>query len=559
MARPRVIIVGMDGATHHILQPLIKQGKLPTLAKFQQQGVAGPLWSVTPPITPAAWSSFYTGKAPGKHGVYEFLYRRPGSYLKAPVNSSSIRGKKFWDYADEAGLRTCLFNLPLLYPTKPVNGVAISGLLTPDHVQDFGQPAGIIDEIEAAVGKPYVLSAGAVYTKGNVGKILDEFHRVLTYHIKAGLYLFDKERWDVYFGHLMVTDSMQHELWHLLDPTHSAHDPAEWAEHRDRIESIYTRIDQEFLAPLVDRMDGDTSLFVMSDHGFGGIEHIIYMNMWLLQKGYVAWSEDWWTRAKAWMHQRGVTPKNFFRTLRALGLAWMRDRVSLEARERWMNRGFMNIRRADWSRTQAYSMGNILGMVYLNVKGREPIGCVEPGEEFERVRSRLMAELRAETSPLTGEPLFAKIEKGEDVYQGRYQKTGPDIVCTPADWRYQVFGYQDFVSNKFVENFAEMTGHHRPDGILFAYGDRFQSGKWVEDARLLDLAPTILHLAGLPVPSDMDGRVLEELFSDDGWTYPEVLPVDEQLEEELQAVELSESDQRVVMQRLKALGYEDGL
>jgi predicted AlkP superfamily phosphohydrolase/phosphomutase len=168
----------------------------------------------------------------------------------------------------------------------------------------------------------------------------------------------------------------------------------------------------------------------------------------------------------------------------------------------------MNIRRADWANTKAYSLGNILGMIYLNVKGREPIGCVEPGEEFERVRDELMAELRAEKCPYTGKPLFASVEKGEDVYHGLYAKHAPDIVCTPADWRYQVFGYQDFVSNRFVESYSEMTGHHRPDGILFAYGSKFQKGLWVEDARLLDLAPTLMHLVGLPIPTDMDGRVL---------------------------------------------------
>lgn len=559
MPKPRVIVVGMDGATHTILQPLIEQGKLPTLAKIQAQGIAGPLWSVTPPITPAAWSSFYTGKQPGKHGVFEFLYRRPNSYLKAPVNFTSIRGRKFWDYAGDHGLRTCLFNLPLLYPTQPINGVAISGLLTPDHVRDFGQPAGIVEEIEQHVGKPYVLGTSAVYRKGNAGKILDEYNRVLTYHMNAARYLLKKERWDIFFGHLMVTDSMQHELWHLLDPTHSAHDPREAAEHRERIEQIYTRIDTEFLAPLVDSLDDDTSLIIMSDHGFGGIEHIIYMNMWLLQNGYIQWTKDWWTQTKARMHRMGVTPKNFFRLIRTLGLGWMRDRIDLAARERWMNRGFMNIRRADWSRTKAYSLGNILGMIYLNVKGREPEGCVEPGADYEQTRAQIMEQLRTEISPQTGEPLFSEVQKGEDVYQGLYAKYGPDIICTPRDWRYQVFGYQDFVSNRFVETYAEMTGHHRPDGILFAIGKPFESGKWIEDARLLDLAPTLMHLVGLPIPSDMDGRVLEEMFTDDAWDYPQVLPIDEDQEVETAAVELSAEDQKIVMQRLKDLGYEDGL
>lgn len=557
--KPRVIVIGMDGATHTILQPLIEQGKLPTLAKIQKEGVAGPLWSVTPPITPAAWSSFYTGKGPGKHGVFEFLYRRPGSYLKTPVNASSIRGKRFWNYADEAGLRTCLFNLPLLYPTQPINGIAISGLLTPDGVRDFGKPDGIIDEIEANVGRPYVPSTSAVYTKGNVGALLEQFHRTLDYHIRTAKYLLARERWDIFFGHLMTTDSMQHELWHLLDPTHSAHDPTEAAEHRPQIEAIYSRIDQELLAPIVASLDDSTSLLIMSDHGFGGIEYILYMNMWLLQHGYIAWSPDLWTQTKARMHRWGITPKNFFRLIRALGLGWMRDRVSLAAREAWMNRGFMNLRRADWSRTRAYAMGNILGMLYLNVKGREPNGCIEPGTDYDALRDEIIAKLTMEKSPFTGTPLFSAVKKGEEIFEGTYAKYGPDIICIPTDWRYQVFGYQDFVSNHFIERYCEMTGHHRTDGILFALGRPLQRGRWIEEARLLDLAPTLLHLVGLPVPSDMDGRVLEEMFTDDAWHYPEILPIDEAAERETAAIELSADQQRVVMQRLKALGYEDGL
>jgi predicted AlkP superfamily phosphohydrolase/phosphomutase len=173
------------------------------------------------------------------------------------------------------------------------------------------------------------------------------------------------------------------------------------------------------------------------------------------------------------------------------------------------------------------------------------------------LRDRLIAELHAERSPQTGEPLFGKVEKGEDVFHGRYAKFGPDIVCTPADWRHQVFGYQDFVSNRFVEPYSEMTGHHRPDGILFALGQRLKTGLWLDDAQLLDMAPTILHLVGLPVPTDMDGRVLEEVFTDDAWEYPQMLHVDETEEMETQTVELGEAEQKLVLARLKALGYED--
>jgi predicted AlkP superfamily phosphohydrolase/phosphomutase len=227
MGSPRVVIVGMDGCTNDILQPLIREGKLPALAQLQREGVAGPLASVTPPITPAAWSSFYTGKLPGKHGVFEFLYRRQGTYEKAPVNFASIRAKKWWDYANAAGKRTCLFNLPLLYPTPPVDGVAVGGLLTPPSARDFVHPPELLAELETVLGGPYQHSTTSVYRKGKVDAMLDEYHRVLGCHLKLARHLYAKERWDVFFAHFLQTDTMQHELWHLLDPSHSAHDANE--------------------------------------------------------------------------------------------------------------------------------------------------------------------------------------------------------------------------------------------------------------------------------------------------------------------------------------------
>lgn len=176
---------------------------------------------------------------------------------------------------------------------------------------------------------------------------------------------------------------------------------------------------------------------------------------------------------------------------------------------------FLSFEDIDWSRTQAYSLGNV-GQVYINVHGREPQGCVSPGAEYERVRTEIMAKLQTLRDPETGELVVESIYRREELYQGDFLEKAPDIVFLPRRLEYFGFGEYEFGSHKIIESMRHgISGTHRMNGIFMAYGTAIQPGSVVEGASLYDLAPTILRLMDEPVAEHMDGHVLQEVLTPD--------------------------------------------
>src|ERR1051325_8760378 len=119
----RVFMIGWDGATFDLIHPWVKDGKLPNIARPMERGVHGPLRSTIPPWTFPAWTSFMTGKNPGKHGVYDFLRPRQGSYDLEFVNGSHRRARTFWQILSEAGRKVVSISVPCTFPPEPVNGI----------------------------------------------------------------------------------------------------------------------------------------------------------------------------------------------------------------------------------------------------------------------------------------------------------------------------------------------------------------------------------------------------------------------------------------------------
>ena len=152
MSQPRVLIIGLDGVPWELLRRWASAGHLPTLARLIRTGSAGPLASTMPPTSGPAWSSFMTGKNPGQTGIYDFLYRRPGSYVFPPVNAALRSGQSVWSLLGEQGKRVAVVNIPISYPVEPVNGVLISGWMTPYFAKDFTWPPELGDEIAREVG-----------------------------------------------------------------------------------------------------------------------------------------------------------------------------------------------------------------------------------------------------------------------------------------------------------------------------------------------------------------------------------------------------------------------
>ncbi len=556
----KVLFIGLDGATFDVLDPLIDRGLMPRLKQFIDEGVRGPLETTIPPITPTAWVSWMTGKNPGKHGVFEFLLRRKGSGAlpDTPVSSRSRDGLPFWDVLGQMGKQAIVTNVPCTYPPGMVNGVMISDFLTPRGRHDFTYPESLIEEVERRFG-PYELYITEVYTPGNVDKILDQLFIEIEYKTKVNRYLMEQYGWDVFATHYWGTDRFQHELWHLLDEKHPFFDRKERDAHISRIHEYWHVVDST-LGELCDDVGDDATVYMGSDHGFGPIEKFLCFNVWLIDEGLLVLKRDAMTLLKRAIFRLGLTPDLAYRSAMKMGLAHLRLSVGVTNRSKLMklaNLLMLSLEDVDWSRTVAFSKGNY-GQIFINLRGRDEHGIVEAGPEYESVMRQVIDKLRALVDPEAHQPLIGPIWRREDLYTGPHIGEAPDIQFLPGDMANKPLGTLDLTSNRFITPVYGNSGDHRMHGIMLGRGPELRRGARFEGARIIDYAPTILHSFGVEVPSDMDGCVLEEIFTEE---YLAENPVRVSKTASLDydapddSPDMTEEESEEIRARLRGLGY----
>lgn len=548
MKRNRIVLIGIDGLTLDLIGEWLEKGYLPHLSQLISSGASGELQSTIPPVTPTAIASFMTGQNPGKHGVYDFFQRRWGQSEWQPVNASFRDGPAFWDILDQAGKRCIILNVPLTYPPTPVDGLMVSGFLTPRGKRDFAYPPYLLDEIESRFG-PYRLHLERSYDGHDAEPLLQEVFDELDYKSKVALYLMEQHEWDVFVLYLMGTDRVQHELWQFLEVQDGENRHALF----NRILAYYQAIDAH-LAKLVDAA-GDATVFVFSDHGFGPVTEFLNFNVWLLEQGFLRLKTDRATRLKRFLHRMGFTPLNAYRVLSLLRGKHANRERDLGSRSRlghWLDRIFLSFEDVDWQETRAYSRGNF-GQIYLNLKGRELEGSVAP-EKQPQVVSEICGKLG---NVQADRPVSFDLFKKEDIYTGPHVNAAPEIIPVPVDMALKALGTLAFPSNRFIDkNTYGLSGDHRPNGVLVCCGETLKRGAKVSGANIVDIAPTILYLMGQDIPESMDGRVLTEIFAKNFLT---THPVRYRADCESRAVasntELPEEDILDIEERLRGLGY----
>jgi len=511
----RVLVLGLDGATFDLIKPWAAAGYLPTLKRLMDEGAQGSLLSTTPPMTGPAWTSFATGVNPGKHRLYDWIARDEGRYSFSPVTALDMEAPTIYTLLSDAGRRVCSLNVPMTYPPTPVNGVMVSGLPAPSTKVQITYPPNLYNEILEAVGD-YILypDPGQAYSEAGVDAFLTRLYRTTDLRIQTLDYLQSREPWDFAMVVFNGTDTISHAMWKYMDKTHPLHDPAAALKYGNAIRDYYAYLDGK-LARYVDQLPDDTTLVVMSDHGFAPFHKFIHVNNWLLQEGFMATNPGFLTGVKRTMFRHGFSPMNVYDTMMRFGLGGLKREVVRGQGQGLLKTLFLSFEDIDWSQTKAYSLGNV-GQVYINVVGREPQGCVQPGAEYEQVRAEIMAKLQTLRDPETGELVVESIYRREELYQGDFLEKAPDIVFLPRRLEYFGFGEYEFGSHKIIESMRRgISGTHRMNGIFMAYGAAIQPGSVVEGASLYDLAPTILRLMDEAVPEHMDGRVLEEMLAPD--------------------------------------------
>ncbi len=554
--RRKVFVVGLDGGTLDLIGPWARDGVLAVFKRLLGEGAWAPLRTTIPPITGPAWTAFATGKNPGKHGLFDFVGRRADSYRLVSFNATHRDGASLWGLLSHAGKRVGVLNVPLTYPPEPVNGFLISGMLTPPDAEDYCYPATIGPELREAVPGYVVQPAGNFDAHGREMELIRVVGEMTEMRMEATRHLMQNTDWDLFMVVFMATDIVQHAFWHFMDPAHTEHDDAAMPALRDAIQDCYRQIDR-YLGELLSMMDDDTYVMIMSDHGFGPLERYFHVNTWLWRRGFLCLNSTPFTWTKRALFQMGVTQLNVYRLLRRLrqarNVAQTVRRRKEEVRS-LLDRWFLSFEDVNWSQTRAYSVGNV-GPIFVNLRGREPKGIVEPGKAYEDVLEELTQALYQLRDPATNQPMIDKVYRREEIYTGPHLHEAPDLFCMPRNLRYSAFGLLQFPSNKWLEPTFDRTGGHRMDGVLILRGPGVRPGYRLDSANIVDLAPTILALMGVPIPSDMDGQVLESLLTDDFRASLKITTSPEVVAEHYRPTELSAEDEEAVLQRLRGLGY----
>jgi len=540
MASPKLLILGLDGTPHALLERWLSAGELPTVARLVSVGRLLPCRSTSPPLSAPAWTSAFTGCNPGKHGIYDFQdysYPKRRPWWVLPRQAPSI-----WRRLSEAGLRCCAVNVPLCYPAETINGMMVSGFGAPALNEEAFSPTSLQPDLLAAV--PDYRQQPDLDPDAWPGA--DELIRFAAMRVDAARHLLSHSEFDVLAVFLNSLDWAGHAR----------------ASTRDEYEAGLLRVARgidEHLSALLELVDRpQTPVIAVSDHGLRWAGRQVNLPKLFTRLGLmqVRWDEaaGGASEARASMLLRGwgiikrILPPAVTSRLRKAARA---------SREALLSGPAVVV---DRPASTAVPVGGY-GAVRMLISGRDPDGAVEPQRAAE-VRRGTVRALQEARDPATGDLLFSRVASRDELYHGPAIDDAPDAVLSPLS-EDMAFGAATSEAELvlFIQQPGLVTplippcGVHADTGILMISGEGVAAASAPRACSVTDFAPTVLHLLGLPVPSYMDGRALTECLSGDAAARP-VQVVDEALPEpEAQVDVYSAEEQAELEERLRGLGY----
>ena len=538
--RRKVLVLGLDGATFDILHPLAEAGKLPNLARLMEEGAWGVLDSTMPPVTIPAWISMMTGLNPGKLGLFDLLKRE--GYGIEPNGYCFANHAPIWKILNSYGIRTGVINIPGTYPPEEVDGFMVTGMLTPSKESSFSFPSKLQTELGES-GLDYEIDLPS-WQYFDPEAFFKDSLKVTEKRGKAAEYLMNNIPCDFTMVVFTSLDRIHHLIW----------------DRTELVEAYWEELDR-VLGRLLEAVGEETTVFVVSDHGFGPLERTFFVNEWLRNNGFL--------KAKRKINERAIVKLGRIaeRLYRFLGekellkpvAGFLSAVMGLERLQRYTFSYLSNARlegRVNWKKTKAFSSVHTphFGQIYLNTESEMPEGCVQEDEKDELI-SALMEKLKDLKDPKTGVPVNVDVYNSRDIYKGPHLEKAPEIVFMLDGGRCEIDAKVG-EERLFVDG-APLTGWkgtHTRDGIFIARGPRVKPGVNVEKASILDVAPTLLHSFGIPILDEMDGRVLDEIF-EDASGLSERSAVKPMMEGKTDDSSFDDEEKALIEERLRKLGY----
>lgn len=560
----RALVIGLDGATFDLMRPWMEQGKLPNLQKLCLEGVSGQLRSTIPFNSAVAWSAFITGKNPGNNNVYDFFYRPQDSYDIRFINSRSRRAASFWKIIGSVGKKVGIINVPVTFPPEEVNGFLIAGMMSPEVNEAICYPPELFKELKTYLGEYTIKIFGKEYVrKKKYGELQDAIARNDEIHYQITKYLLTRKCWDLFCVVFTGTDHISHYFWHFMDPNHPLYDQANAKHFQDAICKVYARLD-EYIGNLLECVDDNVSVIVLSDHGHGpNCDIAVYLNHWLAREGYLTFRKS---RIGSF---KGTALRDWSRSIIKLARKYIprkyKNKIRAVPRIRSKLETLYRVGDIDWEKTVAFS-DDVRENIWVNVKGRFPLGKVQAGQEYDHLRDEIIEKIKEFRNPDTGERVFTEVLKREEVYCGKFVDLAPDILLKQKEDSYT---YVPRSSNATLEKVPikrftredlgsqrAVVASHRINGVLIMRGKAVQQNKIIHSAQIIDIAPTIFYLMGTPIPEDWDGRVLTEAIREDYLrTHPPQYTKGKTVDYQDDTFTYSSAEEETIADQLRGLGY----
>ena len=455
----KVAVIGLDCAAPDLVFGRFKDD-LPNLRRLMEGGCWGRLLSSNPPITVPAWACMMTSQDPGQLGIYGFRNRKDHSYVGySIVNATALHNDAAWDILGRQGAQVIVLGVPPSYPPRALNGIQVGCFLTPNTRKNYTHPPELREEIETVVPR-YVVDVEDFRTDDK-GGVLERIYDKSRKHFALAKHLLTKKPWDFFMMVEMGTDRIHHAMWGHMDPASPRY--VKGGPHEEAIREFYRYCDRE-LGEILSLLPRDTTVLVVSDHGARSLQGGVCFNEWLIQNGYLALKE----------YPSKPTP--------------------------------INQCEIDWSRTRAWGDGGYYGRLFMNVKGREPQGIVEPAD-YDKVRDELIAGIEAIADP-QGRNIGSRAYRPQDLYR-EVRNVAPDLMVYFGNLDWRSIGT---VGTKAIHTFENDTGpddaNHDWHGIFLMKtpeGTKQPHGEQ-QGLRLYDIGPTVLRLFGQEPPAGMIGR-----------------------------------------------------
>lgn len=467
-----VWLIGLDGASFDVFQPMIDAGRLPNLGGIIERGATGILRSNEVPFTPQAWATVITGKNPGSHGVFGFVRQMPGRPPEF-LNSKAMQGERLWTWFSRRGLKNLVINVPLTYPPEPLNGMMITGMMTPSEASQFTYPAELKDRV-LKNWPDYRVDVRASIDKSRNAAFLEELEAALEVSIDLMATFVKEEKPDFFFPVFVLPDRIQHVFGHYFHPASSIYDEAVAKKWRPRIWDSYSRLD-EALGQLLDLAPPEANVLFISDHGFTMESGGFFTNDFLADLGLLKMKTGGGHGATRSIIRKFNTPA----VKRLVPNVLVKKTINLTKEA------------IDWSKTAAYAASSAQQGISINLAGREPEGIVAQAD-YDQIRDRIIEALISVRFGDTDKPAV-KAYRREDIFSGPFLEAIPDIILNFEDSHLEAKEAVLGAGAVKLSNGGSRAIHHR-DGFFAAYGPSIEPGRR-EGLSLKDIAPMVRALS----------------------------------------------------------------